>query len=154
MVVADLNLLVLLYCSPLYAAYGYTAHVVVVVDAAHQHLEGGLLVHFRSGDIFKYGVKQRLQILAYHIRGIAGGALSAGAEQHGGIQLLVGGVQIYQQLQYLVDDLVYALVGAVDLVYHHYDPVAQLQRPAENKAGLGHGALSRVYQQYDAVYHF
>jgi hypothetical protein len=65
----------------------------------------------------------------------------------------VRGVQVHQQLQNLVDDLVDALVGAVDLVDHHDDPVAQLQRAAEHEAGLGHGALRRVHQQYDAVDH-
>jgi hypothetical protein len=47
-----------------------------------------------------------------------------------------------------------ALVGAVDLVHHHDDPVAHLQRAAEDEAGLGHGALGRVHQQDDAVDHF
>ena len=47
-----------------------------------------------------------------------------------------------------------ALVGAVDLVDHHDDPVAQLQRTAQHKAGLGHGPLSGVHQQDNAVDHF
>ena len=45
------------------------------------------------------------------------------------------------------------LVGPVDLVDHHDHPVTQLQRPAQNKAGLGHGPLGGVYQQDDAVDH-
>ena len=45
------------------------------------------------------------------------------------------------------------LVGTVDLVDHHDDPVTQLQRTAEDEAGLGHGALSGVHQQDDAVDH-
>ena len=47
-----------------------------------------------------------------------------------------------------------ALVGAVDLVEHHDHAVAQLKRAAEHEAGLGHGALRRVYQQNDAINHF
>ena len=46
-----------------------------------------------------------------------------------------------------------ALVGPVDLVDHHDDPVTQLQRPAEDEAGLGHGALGGVHQQDHAVDH-
>ena len=46
-----------------------------------------------------------------------------------------------------------ALVGAVYLVDHHYDPVAQFQGLAENEAGLRHGALGGVHQQDDAVDH-
>ena len=45
------------------------------------------------------------------------------------------------------------LVGPVDLVDHHDDPVAQLQGAAEHEAGLGHGALGGVHQQNDAVDH-
>ena len=45
------------------------------------------------------------------------------------------------------------LVGPVDLVDHHDDPVAQLQGLAEDEAGLGHGALRGVHQQDDAVDH-
>jgi len=45
------------------------------------------------------------------------------------------------------------LVGPVDLVDHHNDPVAQLQGLGEHEAGLGHGALGGVHQQDDAVDH-
>ena len=46
-----------------------------------------------------------------------------------------------------------ALVGAVDLVDHHDDAVTQLQCAAEDEAGLGHGSLSGVHQQDNAVDH-
>ena len=46
-----------------------------------------------------------------------------------------------------------ALVGAVDLVDHHDDPVAQLKSAAQHEAGLGHGALGGVHQQDNAVDH-
>ena len=46
-----------------------------------------------------------------------------------------------------------ALVGAVHLVDHHDDLVAQLQCLAQHKTGLGHGALGGVHQQDDAVDH-
>jgi len=46
-----------------------------------------------------------------------------------------------------------ALVGAVDLVHHHDDPVAHLKGTAQHEAGLGHGALRGVHQQDNAVHH-
>ena len=61
----------------------------------------------------------RDRVAARHIGLDRGRALTAGAEQHGGVQLLRGGIQVQQQLQHLVDDLVHPLVGAVDLVDHH-----------------------------------
>ena len=152
-VVAHGNLLVLLDGAPLNAADGNAAHEVVVVDGGDQHLEGGLGVALGGGDILQNGLEQGHQIGAGHVGRVGGGTLTAGAEEGGGVQLLVGGVQIHQQLQHLVHHLVDALVGAVDLVDDHDDPVAQLQGPGEHEAGLGHGALSGVHQQDDAVDH-
>ena len=153
MVVAHHDLLILLQGAPLNAADGDPAHEFVIVDGADQHLEG--LVHIRlgSGDILQNGLKQGLKVGAHHIGRVGSGTLTAGAEQHGGVQLLGGGVQVHQQLQHLVDDLVDALIGAVDLVDHHDDPMAQLQSLGEHKTGLGHGTFSGVYQQDNAVDH-
>ena len=47
----------------------------------------------------------------------------------------------------------YALVGAVDLIDDNDDAVTQLQRAAEDEAGLGHGTLGRVNEQDNAVDH-
>ncbi len=153
-VVAHGDLLILLQHAPLDTADGDTSHKVVVVDGADQHLEGLVKVGLRRGDIIQNGVEQRLQVGAHHVGGIAGGAVAGGAEQHGAVQLLVGGVQIQQQLQHLVDDLVDALVRPVDLVDDHDDAMTQLQRPAQHEPRLGHGALGGVHQQDDAVDHF
>ena len=151
--VAYRDLLVLLYSAPLDAADGDAAHKLVVVNGGDQHLEGGLRVRLRGGDIVEDGLKQGHQVGAGHVGGVGGGALAAGAEQGWGLKLLVGGVQIQQQLQHLVHDLVDALVGAVHLVDHHDDLVAQLQCLAQHKTGLGHGTLGGVHQQDDAVDH-
>ena len=154
MVVADGDLLILLQHTTLDASNGDAPHELVIVDGGHQHLEGLIQIRLRGGDVAEDGVEQGLEIRAGDVGGVGGHALTGRAEQHGGIQLLRGGVQIQQQLQHLVDDLVDALVGAVDLVDHHDDPVAQLQRTAQHKAGLGHGPLSGVHQQDNAVDHF
>ena len=152
-VVAHGDLLVLLQHAALDTADGDTAHELVIVDGADQHLEGLVQVGLRRGDVVQNGIEQRLQVRAHHVGGIAGGTVAGGAEQHGAVQLLVGGVQVQQQLQHLVDDLVDTLVGTVDLVDDHDDPVTQLQRAAEHETGLGHRALGGVHQQDDAVDH-
>ena len=154
MVVADHDLLVLLHRAPLNAAHGDAAHELVVVDGGHQHLEGGLRVAVRGGDIVQNRLEQGHQIRPRMVGGVAGGALPPGAEQGGGLKLLVGGVQVQQQLQHLVHDLVDALVGAVDLVHHHNDLMAQLQGLGQHKPGLGHGAFRGVHQQDNTVHHF
>ena len=153
MVVAKGHFLVLLQRAPLDAADGDPAHEVVVVNGADQHLEGGVLIRLRRGNVFEDGLEKGLEVRSLHVGGIGADALPGGAEQHGRIQLLRRGVQIHQQLQNLVDDLVDALIGAVDLIDHHDDPVAQLQRLAQHEAGLGHGTLRRVHQQNDTIDH-
>ena len=153
-VVADLDLLVLLDDAALDAADGDAAHVLVVVDGAHKHLEGGVKIHLRLGDVLENGIEKGLEIGALHLGRIARGAVAAGAEEHRGIKLLVGGVQVHEKLQDLIHHLVDALVGPVDLVEHHDNAVAKLQGAAQDEAGLGHGALRRVHQQDDAVDHF
>ena len=59
-VVADGDLLVLPDDAPLNAANGDAAHKLVVVDGADQHLEGGVQIRLRGGDIVQDGVEQGL----------------------------------------------------------------------------------------------
>ena len=153
MVVAHRDLLVLLDGAPLDAADGDAAHELVVVDGGDQHLEGLVHVGLGGGNIVDDGVEEGLEVGAGHVGGVGGGAVAAGAEEGGRVELLLGGVEVHEKLQHLVADLVDALVGAVDLVDHHDDPVAQLQGLGEDETGLGHGTLGGVYQQDDAVDH-
>ena len=154
MIVADGDLLILLQGAALNAADGDPAHKLVVVNGADQHLERLIHIRLRGRDVFQNRLKQGLEVGAGNIGRIGGGTLTAGAEQHGGVQLFRGGVQIHQQLQHLINDLVDPLVGTVDLVDDHNDPMAQLQSAAQHEAGLGHGAFCCVHQQNDAVDHF
>ena len=151
--VADGDLLVDLDGAPLHTAHGDAAHIVVVVDGGHQQLQGGVLVPLGRGDIVDDGLKQGGQIGTGHIRAVGSGTLAARAEHGGRIELLVGGVQIQQQLQHLVHHLMDPGVGLIDLVDGHDDLVAQLQGLLQNEPGLGHGALGGVHQQNDAVDH-
>ena len=153
MVVAHGDLLVLADDAALDAADGDAADELVVVDGRHEHLERRVDILFRRGDVLEDRLEQRAQILARHIRGVGRGALTAGAEEHGRVKLLVGGVEVHEQLEHLVDDLVDALVGAVDLVDDDDDAVAELERLAEHEARLRHGALGGVHEQDDAVDH-
>ena len=153
MPVAHLHILADLQVAVLDAADADAAHKVVVVHAAAQHLEGSLGVALGALHVLQNGVKQGLQVSAGLLPVVAGGAGAAAAEHHGAVQLLVGGAQIHQQKQDLVDDLLDAGVGTVDLV--HGDDQAQvlLQSLLQHKAGLGHAALGSVHQQQHAVDH-
>ena len=154
MEVTDGNLLIHLDGAPLNAAHGDTAHIFVVVNGGDQQLQGAVFIARGGIDVVDNGLKQGGQVGAHLIGTVGGGALTAGAEDGGGIELLVGGIQIQQQLQNLVHDLVDTGIGLVHLVHRHDDLVAQLQGLLQHEAGLGHGALGSVHQQDNAVDHF
>ena len=80
-------------------------------------------------------------------------ALARGGEQEGAVELLLAGVEVDQQVDALVHDFCGARIGAVDLVDADDGAVTQLQRLAQHKAGLGHGAFKGVHQQDHAVHH-
>ena len=151
--VTDDNFLAHLGNTVLDAADADAAHEVVVVHRGHQHLEGSLRVTLGRLDGAQQGVEQGDQVGARHIRVQAGGAVTTAAEQDGAVQLFVGGAQVHQQVQHLVDDFLDAGVRAVDLVDSHHQAQVLLQSLLQHKAGLGHTALGGVHQQQHAVDH-
>ena len=153
MIVADLDLLILLYYAALDTADCDTADILVVVNAGNEHLERAVNVLLGLGNVLEDGVEQGLEVGARNIGRVACGALAAGAEQHRGVELLVGCVKIHEKLKHLVNDLVDALVGTVDLVDDNDDSVTKLQCAREDKSRLRHRALGRVNKQNNAVYH-
>ena len=154
MEVADGDLLIDLDGAPLHPADGDTADVVVIVDGRDQQLQRRGVVALRGGNIVDDGLEQGGQVGARLVGAVGSRTLTAGAEHGGAVELLVGGVQIQQQLQHLVHDLMHPGVGLVDLVHGHDDLVTQLQRLLQDEAGLRHGAFGGVHQQNDAVDHF
>ena len=154
MIIADFNLLIL----PNYAAFnapdGNTADIFIVINAAHQHLERRFLIHFRRWDILQNRFKQRLEVSADNVRGIAGCPLSAGTEQHRRIQLLIGGIQIHQQFKDLIDYIVNSLVRAVYFINNNNHSVPKLQCPAQDKSGLRHRTFRCIHQENNTIYHF
>ena len=97
--------------------------------------------------------KSGLRSVPWHVGRIARRAVAAGAEERGAVELLVRAAEVHEELEHLVHDLVYALVGAVYLVEDEYDAVAQLERAGEDEPGLRHGALGGVDEEDDAVDH-
>ena len=152
-IIAYYDLLILPDRAAFHPTDGDASHVIVVVDGGHQHLQRRLIVRLGFGDILQNGLEQGLEVCARHLRRVGGRAVPSGTEEHGGIQLLVGGVQIHQELEHLVDHLMDARVGTVDLVDDHDHPVPQFQRPLQDKPRLRHGAFRRVHQKDDSVDH-
>ena len=129
------------------------ANELVVVHRGHQHLEGSLGVALGRLDGAQQGVEQGDQVGAGHIGVKACSAVTAAAEQHGAVQLLVGSAQVHQQVEDLVDDFLDAGVGTVDLVDGDHKAQILLQSLLQHETGLGHAAISSVHQQQNAVDH-
>ncbi len=115
--------------------------------------KGACLVAVGSGIYFIMVSKSGLRSVPGTSGRVGRRAVPAGAEEHGGVELLIRAAEVHEELQHLVHDLQHALVGPVDLVEDDDDPVAQLQGLGEHKARLGHGALGGVHEQDDAVDH-
>ena len=98
-------------------------------------------------------VEEGVQVGAGHRRVERGRACPGVGVDDGELDLLVGGVEVHEQLVDLVDDLGYAGVGPVDLVDDHDDRQAGLEGLAEHEAGLWPGSLRRVHEQHHAVDH-
>ncbi len=122
------QLLVLLQRSALDASDGYTAYVFVVVKARDEHLKRSFVVRRRGGDIVEYRVEKGLEVCTLHLGRIARRSLSAGAEEHRAVDLLIGAAELDKKLKALLNDLHHPLVGSVDLVEHHDNAVAKLER--------------------------
>ena len=153
MPVADDNFLAHLGNAVLDAADANAAHKVVVVHRGHQHLEGSLGVTLGRLDGTQQSIEQGNKVGAGHIRVQACGAITAAAEQHGAVQLLIGGTQIHQQVQHLIDDFLDAGIGTVDLVDGHHQAQVLLQSLLQHETGLGHATLGSIHQQQNAVDH-
>ncbi len=67
--------------------------------------------------------------------------------------MLLGGVQVDEQIVDFVEDFLDAAVRAVDLVDDHDGGESLLQGLAQDEAGLGQGPFGGVHQEQDAVHH-
>ena len=153
-IVADERVLILLYGAALDTADTYSSDVIVVVDGGNQKLKIVVRVALGRGNVIEDGFKQRCEVGPLLIRRERRGAVTSGAEDHGAVKLLIGGVEIHKKLKYLLLDLLDAGVGLIDLIYHDDNGMIQLKRALKNKTGLRHGTLGCIYKQKHAVDHF
>ena len=130
------------------------ADILIVVDRADQHLRRAVLITFRSRDVVQNCLKERNHVLWLIIQVAGRVAALCGSKDERAVELLVGGVQIDEQLQYLVDDLIRTCLRTVDFIDTYDDRQIQLQRLAQHKFGLRHSALKCVDHKDYAIYHF
>ena len=98
------------------------------------------------------GFEQRAQVGARHIEIQCRGGLLRGGEDHGKVELLLGGSHPIEQFEDLVHHLVGALLGAVHLVDDQQGTQTARQGLADDEAGLRHHALHRIHEQQYGVH--
>ena len=134
-------------------AHGDEPHVIAVIQAGDQELQGRVRVVGRGGDGGEDGLKQGGQVPAIALGvGQGNAGLGVGVE-HREIQLVLGGVEVDEQIVDLVQDLLDTPVRAVDLVDHHDGREPLLQGLAQDEPGLGQRAFGGVHQEHDPVHH-
>ena len=123
------------------------------VQRGDQHLERLLGIALGLGDVIEDGLEQRRQIGARLVQVARGGTGSAGGIKEGGIQLLVGGLQVDEEAQHLIVHPHRLGVGPVDLVDRHDGPKPQRQRLPGDEPGLRHRPFGRIHQDQHPVHH-
>ena len=103
---------------------------------------------------FNDGVEQRLQVARIVFHRVLGDAGLGDGVEHRKIELVLGGVQIDEQIVDLVEDLRHARVGPVDFVDHHDGRQLGFERLRQHVARLRQRSFAGVHQQHDAVHDF
>ena len=129
------------------------SHVRRGVEVRDQGLKRMALLVLGRRDARLQGLEQRLEILGELIRGEAATPRARVAVQDREVDLVLIGVKVQEQLLDLMDDLLHACVGPVDLVDHQDHRQFRLKGLAQDEPGLRQRALARVHQQQDAVDH-
>ena len=129
------------------------SQIVAVIQVRHQHLQHAVRIARRRRDMLQDRVEQRLQIvrIVFH-RSLRHARLRHRVE-HRKIELVLGGVQIDEQIVDLVQHLRHARVRPVDLVDHHDGRQLGLQRLRQHVARLRQRPFAGVHQQHDPVHH-
>ena len=151
--VAHDNLLADLDRAAADAADADATDVRVVVQLRDLQLQRAVGIGLRGRRVLEDGFEQRAHVwLRGQVVG-AGPALQGRGVDDREVQLLVGGAELVEQVEGLVDDPARTRARTVDLVHHHDGLEAQAQGLAGDEARLRHRAFDRVHQQQHAVDH-
>ena len=125
--------------------------VFIVSEGRDLHLQR-LLIQVRiSVAVFQDRFEQRFDAVAWRIHVILDDAVARNAVEDREIQLLIGGVQVQEQLIDFIDDFLCALILFIDLVDEQDRTQAEFQRLAEDETGLGHRPFAGIDEQDDRI---
>ena len=129
------------------------SHVVAPVDVGDEHVEGLVRLRERGRDVVEDGLEEGGHVLPLVAELVHHVPVAAGAEDDRRVELLLGGVELQQELLDLVVHLLRLGVLAVDLVDHDHDLKAVGERLAQHEAGLGLGPVVGVHEEKHPVDH-
>ena len=135
------------------AGDGEAAEVVGVVEVGDEDLEVAVGAAGGGGDGLEDKVEERLEVGAWLAQIHGGGAGLAVGVDDGELEDGLVGVEVDEEVVDLVEDLLGAGVGTIDLVDDDDGSELGLEGLGEDVAGLGEGALGGVNEEDDAVDH-
>jgi hypothetical protein len=135
------------------AAQGEAAEVGRGVEVGDQRAEGVLGVVGRCRDVGEQQLEERAEVGPRRRQVERRRAGPGVAVDDGEVEVVVVVGQVEEERADLLDDLVDAGVGPVDLVDHEDHREVPLEGLAQHEPRLGEWALGRVDQQQDAVDH-
>ena len=151
---ADRHLVADAHAAVEHPADGDAPQVVARIEVRHQHLQAALGVAARRRHVLHDRVEQRAQVAApARPRSSAGRARPGVGVEHREVELFLGGVEVDEQVVDLVQHLLGARVGTVDLVDDDDRGEAALERLAQHETRLRQRPFRRVHQQQHAVHH-
>ena len=96
----------------------YLADVIISLERGHQHLERRIELAFGRRNFIIDRLHQRFKVrrLVGHV--FLGDAGFGGGVDDGEIELVIVGVELHEKFEHLIDDLLNARVGTIDLIDH------------------------------------
>src|SRR5215471_15872971 len=135
------------------AADGQPAHVIVVIEIGHQHLQRRVFGPVRRRNGSDYLLEQRPQVAAFVIEFVFRDAVARDRVKDREFDLFVVGVEVDEQVENLVDHLRHARVLAVYLVDDDDGFELLFERFRQNVARLRQRPFRSVYEQQRPVDH-
>ena len=152
-IVERVDRLVGLHRARVHAARQDAAQEIVAIEQRHQEGERRVLVQVGRRHMVDDRLEHRDQRALARVHVGRGIAVAARGIEHREVELLVVRVERHEQVEHLVQHLLDARVGAIDLVDDDDRLQAQRQRLAGHELRLRHRAFRRIDQQHDAVDH-
>src|SRR2546421_9888765 len=105
---ADGNLIANRYRAVKDAANGETAHILVVIEIGHQHLQRQAIIAARRGDRSQDLFKERAQVRALTIKLVLGHAVARNGVEDGEFELLIVRIEGNEEIVNFVHDFLRA----------------------------------------------